>query len=100
MGIIENGFYKEVHPTFLYESICTLIIFILLMLVRNKRKFKGNLCIIYIVLYSLARAIIEPLRTDSLKIYGDIRISMIISIILLIIFIPILIYKYFIVTKK
>lgn len=38
MGIIENGIYKEVHPTFLYESIGCLIIFALLYTIRNKRK--------------------------------------------------------------
>ena len=40
MGIIENGIYKEVHPTFLYESISTLMIFIILYKIRKKRKFK------------------------------------------------------------
>lgn len=27
MGIIENGQYREVHPTFLYESLATLLLF-------------------------------------------------------------------------
>ncbi|HBC84998.1 MAG TPA: prolipoprotein diacylglyceryl transferase, partial [Clostridiales bacterium] len=37
MGIIENGNYIEVHPTFLYESIGTLIIFIILTILQRKR---------------------------------------------------------------
>lgn len=66
MGIIENGNYIEVHPTFLYESIGTLIIFIVLMILQRKRKFKGQITYIYLVMYSFIRALIENLRTDSL----------------------------------
>ena len=39
MGILENGIYKEVHPTFLYESIITFVIAIILLILQNKRKF-------------------------------------------------------------
>ena len=92
MGIIENGKYIQVHPTFLYESICTLIIFIILFTKRNKRAYLGEISYIYFCLYGIARAIIEGLRTDSLML-GNIRISQILSIILSIIFGSILIYK-------
>ena len=43
MGILENGKYIEVHPTFLYESISTFIIFIILMFMTKRRKFAGEL---------------------------------------------------------
>ena len=92
MGIIENGNYIQVHPTFLYESICTLIIFIILFLKRNKRKYAGQLAYIYFFLYGIVRAFIEGLRTDSLM-FGNFRISQILSIILGIICGSILIYK-------
>lgn len=92
MGIVENGIYKEVHPTFLYESISCLLIFILLYAMRNKRKYKGQFTYIYLCLYGFVRAIIEGLRTDSLML-GNIRISQILSIILCIVFGIILIYK-------
>ena len=85
MGITENGQYMEVHPTFLYESICTLIIFIILFILKDKRKYKGQLTYIYLTTYSFARAIIEGLRTDSLML-GEIRISQLLSIVLFIIF--------------
>lgn len=84
MGILEAGKYTEVHPTFLYESVCTSIIFIVLMLKSKNRKFKGEITLIYLILYSFARMIIEGLRVDSLMI-GQIRISQILS---LLIFIP------------
>lgn len=92
MGIIENGIYKEVHPTFLYESISCLLIFILLYTMRNKREYKGQLTYIYLCSYGFVRAIIEGLRTDSLML-GNIKISQILSIILCIVFGIILIYK-------
>lgn len=92
MGIVENGQYMEVHPTFLYESICNFIIFIILFLLRNKRKYRGEITYLYLALYGFVRAIIEGLRTDSLMI-GSFRISQVLSIILCIIFSIILIYK-------
>ena len=92
MGIIENGSYIEVHPTFLYESICNLIIFIILFKMRNKRKYEGQLTYVYLCLYGIIRAVIEGLRTDSLM-FGNFRISQLLSIILFIVFGSILIYK-------
>ena len=84
MGIYEGGQYIEVHPTFLYESLVTFSIFILLQFMLNKRKFKGQLTLTYLITYSLARMIIEGLRTDSLML-GNIRISQILSLIIFII---------------
>ena len=92
MGIIENGKYIQVHPTFLYESICTIIIFIILYVLRNKREYTGQLTFIYFSLYGFARALIEGIRTDSLML-GNIRISQILSIILFLVFTTILIYR-------
>ena len=92
MGIVENGTYIEVHPTFLYESICNLVIFLILYCMRNKRQYRGQLTYIYLTLYGLIRAIIEGLRTDSLML-GSFRISQVISILLFMVFGSILIYK-------
>lgn len=92
MGIVENGEYIQVHPTFLYESICNIIIFIILYRKRNKRKYSGELTYIYFFLYGLARAVIEGLRTDSLML-GNVRISQLLSILFSIVFGCILIYK-------
>lgn len=84
MGIYEAGKYIEVHPTFLYESICTFVIFIILLKISKKRKFKGQITAIYLILYGLTRAIIEGLRADSLML-GQFRISQILSIIIVIV---------------
>ncbi len=84
MGIYESGKYIEVHPTFLYESLLTFSLFIILTLISKKRKYKGHITLIYLIVYSFARMIIEGLRTDSLMM-GNIRISQLLSLIILII---------------
>lgn len=92
MGIFEGGIYKEVHPTFLYESISTFLIFVLLYLIRNNRKYKGQITYIYLALYGVARMIIEGLRIDSLM-YQNLRISQALSLLLFVIFSGVLVYK-------
>ena len=84
MGIYEAGKYIEVHPTFLYESIVCFIIFIVLIVIGDKRKFKGQIACTYLMFYSLERIFVEGLRTDSLML-GNIRISQVLSIVIFII---------------
>lgn len=84
MGIFEEGKYIEVHPTFLYESIVTFLLFIILSLVSHKREYKGQITLLYLIVYSFARMIIEGLRTDSLMM-GDIRVSQLLSMLIFII---------------
>lgn len=67
-GIMVDG--VRVHPTFLYESLWNLGVFIILLLLRRKKKFDGQLFLLYGILYSLGRFWIEGLRTDSLMFYG------------------------------
>ena len=80
MGIYEAGKYIEVHPTFLYESLVTFVLFVLLSVISKKRKYSGQITLLYLIIYSFARMIIEGLRTDSLMI-GNIRISQALSIV-------------------
>lgn len=88
-GMYINGSYY--HPTFLYESIWDLCIFIILMLLLKKSRKKGIVLFTYIGLYSLGRFFIEGLRTDSLML-GPIRAAQLVSIIGIIIFIFSLVY--------
>ncbi|WFA09623.1 prolipoprotein diacylglyceryl transferase [Tissierella sp. Yu-01] len=77
-AIVVNG--VKVHPTFLYESIWNFLIFIFLMwYTRNKIKKDGEIFLLYIILYSVGRFIIEGLRTDSLML-GPIRVAQLISL--------------------
>lgn len=77
-----------VHPTFLYESVwCILGFFILNHIVQKRRKFKGEVFMLYGVWYGLERAVVEGLRTDSLYV-GDttIRASQLLSIVIAVTF--------------
>lgn len=85
MEIIKDGVIKYVHPTFLYESLVTFSLFIVLILIRNRRKFSGQITYLYIIIYSFARMFIENIRTDSLMLF-DYKISLILSLILFVTF--------------
>lgn len=74
MGVHIKNEIQYVHPTFLYESIATFIIFIILLKLSKKREYSGQVTSYYILMYSFIRAIIENLRIDSLMFY-NIRIS-------------------------
>ena len=80
MGIKNFDGYKEVHPTFFYESFCTFVIFCILRILPKNRKFKGQLLWLYLIFYSLIRFFIEAIRVDSLMFLGY-KITQIISFI-------------------
>ena len=80
----EIGAYINVHPTFLYESILDISLFIVLMIIRKKRAFSGQLLYIYLIIYGIGRAIIEGFRSDSLYL-SNFRISQVLSILLVLI---------------
>ncbi len=68
-----------VHPTFLYESLWNLVGFIIINLLYKKKKFDGQVFLMYITWYGFGRMFIEGLRTDSLYIGGIFRISQIVG---------------------
>ena len=80
-GIIVNG--TKVHPTFLYESIWCLMLFIFLLIISNKRKFKGQIITLYGIIYSIERFAVESLRTDSLMI-GPFKQAQVLSLVVII----------------
>jgi len=77
-GIEVNG--VRVHPTFLYESLWNFVVFGFLLYYSKKKKYNGQIFILYLILYSIARFFIESLRTDSLM-FGPIRVAQLISIV-------------------
>lgn len=80
-GIMVDGI--KVHPTFLYESIWNLSLFLFLILYRRNKKFNGEIFLLYGIIYSIGRFWIEGLRTDSLMFMG-MRTAQIISILIII----------------
>ena len=96
MGILNDEInpMEYFHPTFLYESICTFLIFLILLFVDKKKKFVGQAFYLYFVLYGIARFFVEGLRTDSLYIAdSNIRVSQLLSLILALIFAIIYLYR-------
>ncbi len=83
-GMYINDSYRI--PTFLYESLWNVMVFVILIIVRNKIKYKkeGIIVCLYFVLYSFGRFFIEGFRTDSLYLF-NIRISQLVSVFLFII---------------
>lgn len=77
-----------VHPTFLYESVwCILGFFVLNYIVQKKRRFKGEVFMLYGVWYGLERMIVEGMRTDSLYIgTTNIRVSQLLSAVIVVAF--------------
>lgn len=81
-GIMVDG--VKVHPTFLYESIWDLGVFLFLFIFRKKQKYQGQILVDYIILYSIGRFFIEGLRTDSLML-GPLRMAQVVSLVCIII---------------
>lgn len=75
--------YIQVHPTFLYESMWSLCVFIILLILQRKKNFDGQVCATYFFGYALGRVWIEGLRTDQLCI-GNVPVSQALSAVLII----------------
>lgn len=88
-----NGTYY--HPTFLYESLWSLLGFILLIILRNQKGLlrRGEVALSYVIWYSFGRFFIEGMRTDSLWIGDIMRVSQMLSLVLFIGAIILLVYR-------
>lgn len=86
--MVDGIAYVQVHPTFLYESLWNLCVFLVLLgltfLVR--KRFEGMIVLVYLFLYGSGRIWIEGLRTDQLWIPGTkIPVSQMLSGVLMLI---------------
>ncbi|MFY4774970.1 prolipoprotein diacylglyceryl transferase [Metabacillus sp. RGM 3146] len=77
---IDGQYY---HPTFLYESLWSLVGIIILISLRRANLLRGELFLSYIIWYSIGRFFIEGMRTDSLMLTSSLRIAQVISIVLI-----------------
>jgi phosphatidylglycerol:prolipoprotein diacylglycerol transferase len=66
------------HPTFLYESVWNVIGFLIINALFRKRKFDGQVALMYFTWYGFGRMWIEGLRTDSLYL-GVFRVSQVVG---------------------
>lgn len=81
------------HPTFLYESIWNILVFIFLLLLRKYNPTRGVIFLNYLIFYSVGRFFIESLRTDSLYIIEGLRTAQVVSVTLIVVGIILIIYR-------
>ena len=74
------------HPTFLYESVLDILLFIILYkFVFNKYKDNsGCIAAIYLILYSVIRILVEQIRVDCVKYVFGVPFPLVVSVILII----------------
>jgi phosphatidylglycerol:prolipoprotein diacylglycerol transferase len=87
---IDGTYY---HPTFLYESLWSLLGIIFLLILRRVNLRRGEMFLTYLIWYSVGRFFIEGLRTDSLMLTSTIRMAQFISVVIIILSIFILVYR-------
>ena len=91
--MLEGTAYIQVHPTFLYESLWNLGVLLILLWWRKKKKFEGEIFLLYLFGYGVGRFWIEGLRTDQLLIPGaGLPVSQVLAAILVIVSAVIIFY--------
>jgi phosphatidylglycerol:prolipoprotein diacylglycerol transferase len=80
-AFIVDGFsYIQVHPAFLYESLWNLGLFVFLNIYKGRKKFDGEILLLYLLGYGLGRVWIEGIRTDNLMLWGtSLAVSQVLS---------------------
>jgi phosphatidylglycerol:prolipoprotein diacylglycerol transferase len=89
-GMLIDGVYYQ--PTFLYESLWDVSVFVILMLLLRKVKMNGLVFFTYVGLYSIGRFFIEGQRTDSLML-GPVRVAQLVSLVGMAIWLVFLVYQ-------
>ena len=81
MGLTDaSGATIYVHPTFLYESLWNAVGLLILHFYSKRRKFDGQIFLMYLGWYGLGRMFIEGLRTDSLYVgSSNLRVSQLLA---------------------
>ena len=77
--------YIQVHPTFLYESLLNLIVLLFILWYLKRKRFDGEICLVYLGGYGIIRFFVEGIRTDQLKLAGtNIAVSQVLGMVLFI----------------
>ena len=89
--------YEYFHPTFLYESILDIVMFLILyfaILPKNKENY-GIVSASYLLMYSIIRFFIEFIRVDCVKYIWGIPVPQIVSIVIILLSSLFILYKIF-----
>lgn len=77
---IDGVDYIQVHPTFLYESLWNLALLLFLVWYIRRKKFDGEVFLLYLFGYGVGRFWVESLRTDQLLLpVLEIPVSMVVG---------------------
>ena len=72
---------QTLHPTQLYEMAFNILIFGILWILRKRFRKDGQLFLLYVILYSSIRIVVEHFRADKLTFLGNISAAQSIGII-------------------
>lgn len=93
-----DGAYR--HPTFLYESLWNLAIFAFLLWFRRRKGLeRGDIFLLYAILYSGGRFFIEGFRTDSLMLTPSLRVAQVLSVVVIVVAASLMYYRHRAVNK-
>lgn len=82
------------HPTFLYESVWNILVFVGLLILRKYNPLRGVIFLTYVWTYSVGRFFIEEMRTDSLYVFGtSLQAARALSIVLIVGAVGLMIYR-------
>lgn len=73
--------YTYLHPTQIYESVLSFVLFLFLFWYRKRIKFTGELFLIYVSGYSIIRFFLDFLRGDFAPIIGWLTLTQMISLV-------------------
>ncbi|MCL1843726.1 MAG: prolipoprotein diacylglyceryl transferase [Defluviitaleaceae bacterium] len=62
--------YIQVHPTFFYEAALNTILMIGLLIYRPRKKFNGEIVLLYFLGYGVIRFFVEGFRTDQMMLFN------------------------------
>jgi len=91
--------YQHIHPSQLYESAWGLVMFAVLLLAERRRRFEGFIFLLALVLYSIERFFVDMTRfydaESTLYLLGlSPSINQVISLVVFVIALVIIIFKY------
>lgn len=93
MEVVDGISYIQVHPTFLYESLWNLCVLMLMLFWLKRKKFNGEVFLIYLLGYGVGRFWIESLRTDQLLIPGaSLPVSQVLAAVMVVFSVAAIIY--------
>lgn len=91
--IIRDQECITVVPSFLLEGLWNLAILLFILWYRKRKKFDGELSMMYIAFYGIGRFLIEGNRTDSLMI-GPLKVSQVVAVLCVITGVAVLVRNY------